>query len=70
MVVKEWKSGDIVIKVDYDKCTGDAECVDVCPVDCYELVEGKSTVPRIEDCTECCACVESCPENAIEHSSC
>lgn len=70
MVVKEWKSGDMVIKVDYDKCNGDGECVDVCPVDCYELVEGKTTAPRIEDCTECCACVESCPENAIEHSSC
>ncbi|MEM3564392.1 MAG: ferredoxin family protein [Candidatus Jordarchaeaceae archaeon] len=59
MVVKEFKSGDIVIKIDYNKCNGDGECVDVCPVDVYELVEGKSTAPRVEDCTECCACVES-----------
>lgn len=28
MVVKEFKSGDIVIKIDYDKCTGDGECVE------------------------------------------
>lgn len=52
--IKEYKSGSIVIKIDLDKCTGDANCVDVCPVDVYELVEGKSTAPRVEDCTECC----------------
>jgi len=26
--IKEYKSGDIVIKIDYDKCTGDGECVE------------------------------------------
>ena len=25
------------VTVDKDKCTGDAECVDVCPVDCIPL---------------------------------
>ncbi len=29
MVIKEWKSGDMVLKVDYDKCNGDGECVEV-----------------------------------------
>ena len=70
MSIKEWKSGDIIIKIDYDKCTGDAECVDVCPVEVYELVDGKSVAAHIDECTECCACVEICPEGAIEHSSC
>ena len=28
------------VTVDKDKCTGDAECVDVCPVDVYELNDG------------------------------
>ncbi len=70
MSIKEWKSGDIIIRIDYDKCTGDAECVDVCPVDVYELVDGKSVAAHIDECIECCACVESCPEGAIEHSSC
>jgi len=44
--------------------------VDVCPAEVYELVDGKSTAPRVADCIECCACVEACPEGAIEHSSC
>ena len=30
------------VTVDKDKCTGDGECADVCPVDVYKLVEGKA----------------------------
>ncbi|HYR03037.1 MAG TPA: ferredoxin, partial [Syntrophobacteria bacterium] len=30
------------VKVDKDKCTGDAECVDVCPVNVFELKDGKA----------------------------
>ncbi|MEE8402775.1 MAG: 4Fe-4S binding protein [Candidatus Hydrothermarchaeaceae archaeon] len=58
------------MKIDHDKCTGAGECVDVCPVEVFELVDGKSTAPKVDECIECCACVESCPSNAIEHSSC
>jgi NAD-dependent dihydropyrimidine dehydrogenase PreA subunit len=70
IAVKTYKSGTVTIKIDYDKCAGHGECVDVCPVEVYELVKGKSTAPNIEECIECCSCVEVCPENAIEHSSC
>ena len=31
------------VTVDTDKCTGCSECVDVCPVEVYELQDGKST---------------------------
>ena len=30
------------VTVDHDKCTGDGECVDVCPVEVYELQDGKA----------------------------
>jgi NAD-dependent dihydropyrimidine dehydrogenase PreA subunit len=60
----------ITIKVNYDLCTGAAECVEVCPTDVYELVDEKATAPNIEECTECCLCVDACPEKAIKHSSC
>ena len=63
-------SGDIIIKINIEKCKGIAKCVEVCPVDIYELQDGKATVNNIDDCIECCACVETCPEEAIEHSSC
>lgn len=72
MVVKKWEGtdNDVTIEVDYDKCEGAAECVDVCPVGVYELVDDKATAPNIDECIECCACVEACPTGAITHSSC
>jgi len=72
MALKEWKSEElgITIEVDYDKCAGHAECVDVCPTDVYELKDGKAAVLNIDECIECCSCVELCPADAIKHSSC
>ena len=70
MDIKEWKSSAWTIKVDYDKCTGAGECVDICPAEVYELVDGKTVPKNIDECTECCSCVEVCPTEAIEHSSC
>jgi NAD-dependent dihydropyrimidine dehydrogenase PreA subunit len=70
--IKTYESEEVgcTIKIDHDLCTGDNECVEVCPTEVYELVDGKSTAPNIDECIECCACVEACPTDAIEHSSC
>ncbi len=72
MSVKKWESADlgISIEIDYEKCEGHAECIDVCPTDVYELENGKAVVPNIGECIECCSCVEVCPTDAIKHSSC
>jgi ferredoxin-like protein FixX len=43
----------ITIRINYDLCTGAAACVDECPTDVYELVDGKATAPNIDECTEC-----------------
>lgn len=69
MTVKTYKA-EATIKIDHDTCTGAGEYADICPVEVFELVDGKSTAPNVEECVECCACVESCPNDAIEHSSC
>ena len=60
------------VKVDWDKCNGDAVCVDVCPVEVFELQElpdypdtQKSVPVREEDCILCMACVVQCPTEAI-----
>jgi len=59
------------VTVDLDKCTGDEICVDVCPVQVFEMQEvegytGKKSVPINQDeCIECLACVTSCPTEAI-----
>ncbi|MDY0132519.1 MAG: 4Fe-4S binding protein [Desulforegulaceae bacterium] len=51
--------------VDQEKCTGCEECVDICPVDVYEIVDGKSVPVNAEECVGCDSCVEVCPEGAI-----
>lgn len=70
MDIHEWSSDAVTIKVDYDKCTGQSDCADGCPSEVYEIQEGKAVAVNIEDCIECCACVEACPEEAIDHSAC
>lgn len=67
---KEFEEGDLKISIDYDKCTGAGECVTSCPVEIFEIVDGKAIAKNVSECIECCACVSACPTEAIEHSSC
>ena len=53
------------VKVDKNKCTGDGECEDVCPVNVYELKDGKSEPVNAEECLGCESCVEVCESDAI-----
>jgi NAD-dependent dihydropyrimidine dehydrogenase PreA subunit len=68
--INTWTSDAVEIKVDYDKCTGQGECVAVCPSEVYALKDGKAVPVNIEACIECCGCVDACPEMAIIHSAC
>lgn len=53
------------VTVDTDKCIGCGECVDVCPVEVYELQNEKSTPVNEEECLGCESCVEVCEPGAI-----
>ena len=60
------------VVVDWNKCTGEATCVSVCPVNVYDMKNlpeypdtQKSVPTRMQDCIQCMACVASCPTNAI-----
>jgi NAD-dependent dihydropyrimidine dehydrogenase PreA subunit len=53
------------VTVDKDKCTGDGECVDVCPVDVYQLIEGRAEPVNEDECLGCESCVEVCDFDAI-----
>jgi len=70
--MRKWESKKlgVVIEVDYHKCTGIGQCVAVCPSGVYEIVNGKTTCPNIDECIQCCACQEACPVTAIKHHSC
>ena len=53
------------VKVDSEKCTGCGECVDICPVEVFELQDEKSVPVNAEECVGCESCVEVCEHEAI-----
>ncbi len=53
------------VTVDMDKWTGDSECMDVCPVDVYKLVEGRAEPVNEDECLGCESCMEVCDFDAI-----
>ncbi len=54
------------VTVDPEKCVGCGECVDICPVEVYELQDEKSVSVNEEECVGCESCIEVCEEDAIQ----
>ena len=53
------------IIVDNEKCIGCGECVDICPMEVYELQDEKSVPVNAEECEGCESCIEVCEQEAI-----
>ena len=53
------------VEIDVDKCTGDEECVNVCPTGVFEMQDDKAVVVNEDECLGCESCVEVCPSAAI-----
>jgi NAD-dependent dihydropyrimidine dehydrogenase PreA subunit len=53
------------VEVDDEKCVGCGECVDVCPVEVFELQDDKSVPVNADECVGCESCIEVCEEKAI-----
>jgi NAD-dependent dihydropyrimidine dehydrogenase PreA subunit len=55
-----------IITIDEDKCDGDGECVNTCPVEMFELQNGKSAiVGNLDECLGCESCVSVCTNGCL-----
>jgi len=62
------------VAVDWEVCTGDGICIEVCPVSVFDWAdspghptsEKKSDPAREKDCIQCLACETQCPTQAIK----
>ena len=47
--VRKWEDADCWVEIDLDLCTAAGDCVEVCPVGVYELVDGKVEAEGIDE---------------------
>ncbi len=47
------------------ECTGCGICIDECPMEAIELVDGVAQINN-DNCSNCQACVAECPVDAIK----
>jgi NAD-dependent dihydropyrimidine dehydrogenase PreA subunit len=52
-------------RINRKKCKEARECIDVCPVDVFELDGDETVVANPADCIGCESCIAVCPEEAI-----
>lgn len=63
--MKRWEEDDNWVEIDLDLCKVSGECVNVCPAEVYDIIDGKVNAENIIECIECGACQDTCPYFAI-----
>ena len=63
--IKKWEEEDHWVEIDLDLCKASNECVNICPMGVYEIIDGVVDASNIGECIECGACKDVCPTKAI-----
>ena len=63
--IKKWEETDHWVEINIDLCIGAGECINICPMSVYEIINGKLVANNIIECIECGACRDVCPNKAI-----
>lgn len=53
------------VEIEYDLCENNQACEAVCPVDVFEIKDGRVLVVNAAECILCFKCVENCPGGAV-----
>ncbi len=64
MILAAVALADTYFRVDRSACTGCGDCVEVCPVDAIDVIDGKSHIDP-EKCIGCGFCQGVCSYDAI-----
>ncbi|BFU23400.1 4Fe-4S ferredoxin iron-sulfur binding domain containing protein [Entamoeba histolytica HM-3:IMSS] len=62
---KVFTSKTVKITINQDDCIGCEACVQNCPVQVYEMIDGKSNATNVDSCCKTLSCVSVCPVSAI-----
>ena len=54
-----------LVAVNADTCTGCEECANNCPVNVFDMVDGKSVATRADDCEGCQTCTSVCASGSV-----
>jgi NAD-dependent dihydropyrimidine dehydrogenase PreA subunit len=55
------------MQVDFERCTGCGDCLDVCSNEAISLLAGKAVID-LDTCLACGACMQACPVGAISQA--
>ena len=58
------KIAEVVYHVDQSSCDACGKCVQTCPYDAIEFVNGKAVIDQTK-CKQCGECIEVCPKGAV-----
>lgn len=53
------------VQINQDLCQQCSSCIEVCPEEVLQEVNGKTMVVNVDDCIDCLACMDECPDEAI-----